>query len=64
MTAGLGVDNKDAFAKVLEWRLNNRQAGAEKRSEVIVLAQNSNSTSQQLYLLEYLRLVPGLGPDR
>lgn len=53
VAAGLGVDIEDSFAKVLERRLNQLLAGTGKRAEVIILAQNGYSTSQELYLLEH-----------
>jgi len=53
VAAGLGVDMEDTFAKVLERRLNSAWAAEGKRAEVVVLALNGYSTSQQLYLLEH-----------
>ena len=62
VAAGLGVDIEDGFAKVLERSLNRLPARPWQRAEVVILAQNGYSTSQQLYLLEHeaFRYAPDL----
>jgi lysophospholipase L1-like esterase len=52
VAAGLGVAMESAFPKVLEARMNSGAAGEGVEAEIIVLARNGYSTSQQLVLLE------------